>query len=73
MRQLSIVTLCALFSLFVSCGAGLAAAPEYQHPVAVIPYAATKPVIDGTVDDAEWQAAFSQRALRTTGGQISSR
>ena len=73
MRQQSIVALCGLFSLFISCGTGLAAAPEYKHPVAVIPYAATKPVIDGTVDDAEWQAAFSQRALRTTGGQISAR
>lgn len=49
------------------------AAIEYKHPVAVIPYAAAKPVIDGTVDDAEWQGAFSQRALRTTGGQISGR
>lgn len=54
--------------------AGVAAAePEYRHPVAVIPYAASKPVIDGKVDDAEWQGAFSQRALQTTGRQISSR
>ena len=51
---------------------GLAAAEiDYKHPVAVIPYAATKPVIDGKVDDAEWQGAFSQRALQTTGRTIS--
>ena len=45
----------------------------YAHPTITIPYAATKPVIDGTVDDAEWQAAFSQRALQTTNRQISAR
>jgi hypothetical protein len=50
-----------------------AAETEYKHPVAVIPYAATKPVIDGTVDDAEWQGAFSQRALQTTNRQLSAR
>jgi len=63
----------AMLALAASCAASLAAETEYKHPVAVIPYAATKPVIDGKVDDAEWQGAFSQRALRTTGGQISSR
>ena len=52
---------------------GSAAETEHKHPVAVIPYAATKPVIDGKVDDAEWQGAFSQRALQTTGKQISAR
>ena len=40
--------------------AAMAAGP-YSHPTIVIPYAATKPVIDGTVDDAEWRGAFSQR------------
>ena len=50
-----------------------AAETEYKHPVAVIPYAATKPVIDGKVDDTEWQGAFSQRALQTTGRQLSAR
>jgi len=63
----------ALFTLAVSCAAVLAAETEYQHPVAVIPYAWAKPTIDGKVDDAEWQGAFSQRALQTTGRTISSR
>jgi hypothetical protein len=56
--------------------AGLPAAcglEPYAHPTIAIPYAATKPVIDGTVDDAEWQGAFSQRALQTTNRQISGR
>jgi hypothetical protein len=50
-----------------------AAGPDYQHPVAVIPYAVGKPVIDGAVNDAEWQGAFSQRALQTTNRTISAR
>jgi len=48
-------------------------AEPYAHPTIAIPYAAAKPVIDGTVDDAEWQGAFSQRALQTTNHQISGR
>jgi len=63
----------ALAALAATCAASLAVETEYQHPVAVVPYAVTKPVIDGTVDDAEWQGAFSQRALQTTGRTISSR
>jgi len=63
----------ALLALAVSCAAVLAAETQYKHPVAVIPYAANKPVIDGKVDDAEWQGAFSQRALQTTGRTISAR
>lgn len=47
--------------------------PVYRHPVATIPYAHTQPVIDGVVNDAEWQGAFSQRALQTTGGMLSVR
>ena len=65
-----------MLSGFVALAAALSAAhgiEPYVHPTIAIPYAATKPVIDGTVDDAEWQGAFSQRALRTTGGQISGR
>ena len=63
----------AMFVLAASCSGVMAAETEYKHPVAAIPYAATKPVIDGTVDDAEWQGAFSQRALQTTRKQISAR
>ncbi|MEI6519196.1 MAG: glycoside hydrolase domain-containing protein [bacterium] len=46
---------------------------EYRHPSATVPYAWVKPVIDGKVDDAEWQGAFSQSALQTVNKQISSR
>ena len=63
----------AMFVLAVSCAGVSAAETEYKHPVAVIPYAWEKPTIDGVVDDAEWQGAFSQRALRTLGGQLSPR
>ena len=62
-----------IFLAFSITASALPAATEYQHPVAVIPYATTKPVIDGVVDDSEWQGAFSQRALQTTGKQISAR
>jgi hypothetical protein len=46
---------------------------EYRHPVVAIPYAATKPVLDGVVDDAEWQGAMSHRALQKIDKTISSR
>ena len=46
---------------------------QYQHPIVAMPYAWAKPTIDGIVDDAEWQGAFSQRALRTVQGQIATR
>lgn len=46
---------------------------QYQHPIAALPYAREKPTIDGTVNDAEWQEAFSHQALRTTQGQIAAR
>ncbi len=72
MKKKLSIPLAALAAALGSAGT-MAAETEYKHPVAAIPYAATKPVIDGTVNDAEWQGAFSQRALRTTGGQISSR
>lgn len=49
------------------------AAEPYAHPTITIPYAREKPVVDGVVDDAEWQGACSQRALQTTNRQISSR
>jgi hypothetical protein len=37
------------------------------------PVCREKPVIDGKVDDAEWQGAFSQRALQTVQRTISAR
>ena len=42
----------AMLALAASCAARLAAETEYQHPVAVIPYAWEKPTVDGKVDDA---------------------
>jgi hypothetical protein len=64
--------LCGLVALVAWFPAAWAAEP-YAHPTIAIPYAVTKPVIDGVVDDAEWQGAFSQRALQTTNRQISAR
>ncbi len=77
-RSIAILRFAARVTLVgaVALAAGLPAArglEPYAHPTIVIPYAATKPVIDGTVDDAEWQGAFSQRALQTTNKQISAR
>lgn len=46
---------------------------EFRHPIVAMPYAHTKPTIDGVVDDAEWQGAFSQRALRSLDGKIATR
>lgn len=46
---------------------------QYQHPIVAMPYAWEKPTIDGTVNDAEWQGAFSQMAMRSTQGQIAAR
>jgi len=74
MPRLSILRMLGLvvFFLAATLPAAVAAGP-YAHPTIVIPYAAAKPVVDGTVDDAEWQGAFSQRALQTTNHQISAR
>jgi hypothetical protein len=44
---------------------------EYKHPIASIPW--EKPTIDAVVNEAEWQGAFSQQALRTVHGTISTR
>lgn len=40
----------SIISLVVLAGALSSIAADYQHPVAVIPYAATKPLIDGKVN-----------------------
>jgi hypothetical protein len=63
----------ALVLIVSLIGGSVMAAEDYRHPVAVIPFATIKPTIDGTVDDGEWQGAFSQRALQTTGKAVSSR
>ncbi|NQT94110.1 MAG: hypothetical protein HQ559_15215 [Lentisphaerae bacterium] len=45
----------------------------YKRPTLTIPYAASKPTIDGAVNDAEWQGATSVRALQTTKQEVSVR
>ncbi len=45
----------------------------YARPTVVMPYAWTKPVIDGVVDDTEWQGAASVNALQTTTRMLSVR
>jgi len=64
---LSLITL-----LFAPALVSAADAP-YRHPTMVIPYALEKPVIDGVVDEAEWQGAASFNALQTTNKQINAR
>ncbi len=48
----------------------MAAEKEYRHPTVVLPYAHSKPTIDGTVNDAEWQGALSHEALQSVGRKI---
>ncbi len=48
-------------------------AAGYVCPTLAIPHASTPPTIDGAVDDAEWQSAFSADALGTVRGQLSLR
>ncbi len=45
----------------------------YKRPTVTAPYAYQKPVIDGVVNDAEWQSAESVNALQTTNKQVSPR
>ena len=63
MKQMSIF---ATLALMVSGAAGMAAETEFRHPVAVIPYAATKPVAARDVKlspDGTWALAASQQQL----------
>lgn len=45
----------------------------YKSVQLTVPYAKTKPVIDGVIDDTEWSGAISLNALQTTGRAVSSR
>jgi len=45
----------------------------YRRPTVVVPYARTKPTIDGKINEAEWRGAVSVNALQTTRKQISLR
>lgn len=61
----SLLILCAFARADVRAG--------YTAPLFTIPFTSTAPKIDGIIDDAEWQNAFSISALQTTEGRISSR
>jgi hypothetical protein len=63
----------SLLVLLAWCAAAMAAETQYRHPSMVIPYAWDKPVVDGVVNDAEWQGAISHQALQTTSRRISTR
>jgi cytochrome c-type biogenesis protein CcmE len=63
----------SLISLVFAPALVSAAETPYQHPTLAIPYAWQKPTMDGVINDAEWQGAFSQRALRSLKGQIATR
>lgn len=45
----------------------------YKVPTITIPYAYTKPTIDGVINDKEWQGAASINALQTTDKNLSPR
>ena len=45
----------------------------YKSPRLTVPYATEKPVIDGTINDDEWQHAASLNALQTLRGQVAPR
>ena len=52
---------------------GVSAQDDYRHPLVAIPYAVTKPTVDGVISDSEWQGAMSHQALQTIGKKISAR
>ena len=73
MTKFHLATAWPLLTMLCLVAAPAAAESEYRHPTAVLPFATTKPTIDGKVTDAEWRHAFSQRALQTTGKHVSGR
>ena len=48
-------------------------ADGYRTPTFVVPYAFTKPVMDGVINDTEWQGALSITALQTVRHEVSTR
>jgi hypothetical protein len=72
---MKLITVLVLLSALLRCSVSAAQSvnADYKAPLLVIPAAAAKPVIDGTVEDAEWQGALSLTALQTTDHVISSR
>ena len=67
------VVLSTLITIVISGLASAGVHDDYKTPLFTIPYAATPPTIDGSIDDAQWQNALSINALQTTEGNISSR
>jgi hypothetical protein len=61
-----------LFALCLACTAA-GVGDGYKSPQVMVPYAFTKPTMDGVVGDSEWQGAASINALRTVNGQVSPR
>ena len=61
---------------FASLGISSASADVregYAFPTLVAPYATKKPVIDGTINDKEWEGASSVNAMLTTSRTLSAR
>ncbi|MBF0245431.1 MAG: hypothetical protein HQL31_09205, partial [Planctomycetes bacterium] len=79
MKRVRQSVLASAVSLYLGCGFLGAEDPVktvkegYKRPLVTAPYAYEKPVIDGVINDAEWQAAESVNALQTTGKQVSPR
>ena len=61
------------FGSFAADVPGPGVRDSYKVPTLSVPYAWSKPVVDGVVDDAEWQGALSVNALQTTNGKVSAR
>ena len=72
----SSVSICVhlwLIPLFLFSAAAASVHDSYKTPLFTIPFTTHPPTIDGTIDDAEWQSAFSAAALQTTEGAVSTR
>ena len=76
MRRL--IAFIGFVSIFLSAGLATAAESpgvhaDYKTPLFTIPYTATPPAINGTIDDSQWKNALSINALQTTEGAVSTR
>jgi hypothetical protein len=71
MRWSSLVLACLLICASLRARADVKT--DYKTPLVTVPYAWTKPVLDGVIDDREWQGAESVNALQTTNHQVSPR
>ncbi len=71
--RLGLVCGLLLLSLIAGSAAAQSVSADYKAPALTIPFAQTKPTIDGTVDDAEWSGALSLNALQNTEHLVSAR